>query len=398
MWRPSFILTVAAIGLFAASAALAVGSGGGSGGGAPSCSKDTYSCSDWSECPITGVQTRTCTLSDDCEYVADPKPSDSRACTPECTADTWSCGDWSACASSGTQTRSCTKTEDCQLTDTSSPVTSQSCTPTPTCTADSWECEEWSVCGADGVQERDCAMTYDCTVVATPSPATAQACDPECAEDIWTCGKWQDCDSYGNQSRLCSLTTDCSGVVTDEPVETQRCDHLQCGQGELYDRVFCRLNLAPAGVSRELELEYLPEPCRPLTGEEREECVGYYREFNSCWARPVGEGRFDCARDVLGLGNLRNEVRACGIDQSCLEPLREKVYWLVAFRFYDLEQRAEAMAQAGEVDLDVVARFVTKTIENKIAFYRAETYEERRALIEKMRDGWRSFLIKAGKL
>jgi hypothetical protein len=200
-----------------------------------------------------------------------------------------------------------------------------------------------------------------------------------CTEDAWECSSWSACDIYGNQQRTCQMTLDCANTVTDSPNPGQRCDHLQCDQQALYDRVLCRLNLAPAGIARELEIEYLPESCRPLSGEARSECIDYYDEFNRCWEFPVGESRFDCARDVLELPE---------------NPTAEHVYYMIAFRFYDLEQRAEDFAREG-VDLETTAAFVTKVIENKIAFMAAGSYEERRALIQKMRDDWAAYIIVA---
>lgn len=53
-----------------------------------------------------------------------------QSCTPAptCTVDTWTCSEWSACSSDSTQTKTCTLTSDCPGVDTPSPATSQSCT------------------------------------------------------------------------------------------------------------------------------------------------------------------------------------------------------------------------------------------------------------------------------
>jgi len=48
---------------------------------------------------------------------------------PSCTQDTWSCSDWLTCSSSGSQTRSCSKIFDCPSVVTQSPAISQGCTP-----------------------------------------------------------------------------------------------------------------------------------------------------------------------------------------------------------------------------------------------------------------------------
>ncbi len=156
----------------------------------------------------------------------------------------------------------------------------------------------------------------------------------------------------------------------------------------MYERVFCRLNLAPEGVKRDLELEYNPEACRPLKGHDREECLEYYKDYWPCWKEKTLEGRVECARKVLKLmGDIKAQKTACGGDKACLDEINEHVRHLIVFRFYDLEQRAEAWALEG-VDLESTARFVTKVIENKIAFLSADTSVERRGIIEKMQKDW----------
>ncbi len=98
---------------------------------------------------------------------------------PSCTQDTWSCSDWASCSSSGFQTRSCTKTSECSSVVTLSPNTSQSCTPPPpSCQVDNWSCGAWSSCSASGNQTRNCTKTFDCSSVDTPSPSIFQSCTP----------------------------------------------------------------------------------------------------------------------------------------------------------------------------------------------------------------------------
>lgn len=362
-------LSLSIVGLLVASSALAVGgySGGGGGSGyTPSkCASDTYSCGDWSDCSLDSVQTRECTLTDDCEYVVDEPPEKARSCEPVCRSDGWSCGDWSAC-SNGIQTRTCSLWYDCPLVEDPSPATSQSCS------------EEEPTAEAEPTPEPE----------PEPAPVT-------CTEDTWACSDWTDCDIYGNQQRTCSMSVDCPGVVTNSPNPGQRCDHLQCDQEALYDRVFCRLNLAPAGITRELEIEYLPEPCRPLDGEEQGECIERYQAFNECWKYEVGQPRFDCVRKSLDLDvDIDAAKVACARDAQCLDELTQKIHYMISFRFYDLEARAEDFAREG-VDLETTAAFVTKVLENKVAFQAADSYQERRDLIEQMRDDWAAYIVEA---
>lgn len=59
--------------------------------------------------------------------VQSPQPSPTLV--PSCTQDTWNCSDWSGCSSSGVQTRTCSVTLECSVADTPSPITTQSCIP-----------------------------------------------------------------------------------------------------------------------------------------------------------------------------------------------------------------------------------------------------------------------------
>ena len=59
----------------------AVGGGGGGGGrSTPSCTADTWTCTDWSNCDSSGMQERTCTLSFDCATADTPKPVEKQSC------------------------------------------------------------------------------------------------------------------------------------------------------------------------------------------------------------------------------------------------------------------------------------------------------------------------------
>jgi hypothetical protein len=235
-------------------------------------------------------------------------------------------------------------------------------------------------------------LTFDCEFDDQESPDESQSCTPDCTEDTWECGNWQSCDADGNQSRDCEITSDCAGVVSDKPSSSQRCSYLQCEEGDLVDRVECRLNLTRAGREREIEIRYYPEVCRPFEGHTQEECIEYYADYQPCWDIESVDGRLECAKEVLWLKDtIENKKSACADDEECLEELQEHVHHLILFRFYDLEQRAEEFIEEG-VDVKTTAAFVSKVIENKIAFLGAETYEERRTLIEKMRTDWKAHM------
>lgn len=298
----------------------------------------------------------------------------------------------------------------------------------PTCTEDVWTCGEWSTCSAAGKQTRNCQLSFDCETASTPSPAVEGACTPatppapvppsdnpqgpespqnsgkseSCTEDVWTCSSWSKaCDVNGNQNRTCRLTSDCPAADTPPPLTQQKCDHLQCGaKPELHDRIACRLNLAPAGIARELQLQYLPEECRAMASDkDKEVCEERYKSYESCWNLPAGESRFQCARSVLKLGPLvSDEVKTCqgktGTARvACENEVKDKVFSMVKFRFYDLEQRAEKLGERG-ADLGAIADLETLIEQKKQAFDRATSLAERRQIILDVRQAWQAFISK----
>lgn len=296
----------------------------------------------------------------------------------------------------------------------------------PACTADVWSCGDWSSCSSAGQQTRSCMLSYDCSTATTPKPAEQQPCDPPktstntnqaktnssvnqskkvettCTADIWTCSAWSDrCDTNGLQTRTCSISTECPSATTPSPETSRPCPTLQCGNlGQMRERILCRLNLAPAGVARELQIQYLPEECRALAATaEQNECISYYKSYQPCWSMPAGTGRFACARSVLKLGPIvSQEVQTCrgktGTEQvQCKAELREKVFDFIKFRFYDLEQRAEEFGNRG-ADVQAIADFETAVEQQKQAFGKAATKTERRQIILNVREAWQQFINK----
>lgn len=222
----------------------------------------------------------------------------------------------------------------------------------------------------------------------------------DCQQDTWQCDDWSDCDSYGNQERYCWLVEDCDlDTTTAEPNIHQPCAELQCGNKiTLHDRVWCRLNLTPAAMNRELAIQYLPEECRVLNDTTAQTaCIERYKSYQPCWAIDDNAERVDCARSVLNLQpRLADDIRACVGDISCYRELQAKVYDLIKFRFYELEERAEALAEAG-VSLEAVTDFIVLIIEKKLDFNQATTTGQRRQVILDVRTGWQNFITQASQ-
>lgn len=300
---------------------------------------------------------------------------------------------------------------------------------TSNCTEDTWACTDWGECSSQGKQTRTCRITFDCSNLDTPQPAREQTCVPpkvepvlqpepqtqtqpepevktepapqspalsHCTADTWKCDAWSACDLDGNQKKMCQKMIDCPGVDTSQPLITQRCLTLQCGnKATIRERVACRLSLTSAGLSRELEIEYLPEECRAFekNSDKRKACIALYRAYKPCWMKPVGEERSACARQVLKLGPvLSDEVKKCAGDPICIQTVRERVFNMIKFRFYDLEERAEDLLEDGKASKEAVVEFTANVFENKQTFNAAKTKEERRKAILDMREAWKKFI------
>lgn len=291
--------------------------------------------------------------------------------------------------------------------------------PLPSCTQSTWTCTDWSSCSTTGIQTRNCEETFHCSTANTPEPAVSQSCTPPaappqpsipqaavpqkpaCTESQWQCSPWSSrCDIYGQEHRSCHLVADCPISPTPSPITSQGCAHLQCGnKATLHDRIACRLDLAPEGAVQEFKIQYLPEECRALaaSSDERSECIARYKSYAPCWNLPAGEGRFACARHVLKLGSsVADEATQCqrkvAPDRaSCEQTLKEKVHYMIKFRFYDLEERAEDLARRG-ADLGAVADLETMIESKKQAFGIAETKDQFMQIILDVRSAWQSFI------
>lgn len=288
-------------------------------------------------------------------------------------------------------------------------------TSAPACSADTWRCTDWSACTSAATQTRTCSLTFDCPTATTPRPAESQSCAapaanppiananlsiPQCPNDAWRCDDWSACDTNGQQTRRCTVRSDCANPPA-EPERFRACAQLQCGQlATTRERVVCRLNLSPAGIARELQIQYLPEACRDRTGQARDECIEYYRAYQPCWQADGIAPRLACARNVLKLGPvMAEEVKTCraktGPDQAaCKQALKDKVYDLIKFRFYELEQRAESLGDLG-VDLNIIADFIVTVEGKKLEFDAAPTTAARRQVILDVRQAWNAFIQSA---
>lgn len=152
-------------------------------------------------------------------------------------------------------------------------------------------------------------------------------------------------------------------------------------------------------MARELEIEYLPEECRSLPrANARKQCIATYQSYKPCWHLPVGTERTNCAKQALGLekdtvaAQLERCVTSGKTRAACQEKLREQIYSLIKFRIYDLEERAEELAEEG-ANLTTVAKFVTFIQEQKQTFNAAKSFQERQKVILNVRAEWNRFVL-----
>ncbi len=314
----------------------------------------------------------------------------------------------------------------------------------PSCTQDIWTCGEWSSCNKDNEQSRRCVLTFECKDAETPMPPTKQTCPakpapapapapapvpaatapepapapapspapsvttqapkaPEgCTHDTWVCADWPACDREGMQRRDCRVTLDCATIQTPPPQSERVCPSLQCGgKPTLLERVACRQRLAPAGLAREYEIEYLPELCRARTDKAaRASCVEIYRALQPCWQLSEGAERNACAGRLFKLTSSVG-ARKTECDEKteadrpmCMDLLRSDVHNMILFRMYDLEERAEALA-GRNVPAELIAQFSAAVEEKKIAFDAAKDKDGRRQAILALRAAWQDFVTKA---
>lgn len=184
-------------------------------------------------------------------------------------------------------------------------------------------------------------------------------------------------------------TIDCASPPIEQKEEIPG-SKLKCGGYlDIKDRVQCRLSLREEERS-EYE-NFFPEECK--TRSDAEHCLEIYQAVQQCWDFPNGQARINCVQRVLKLGAILTEKANCnaldaGKRENCNQELKDKVYALVKFRLYNLEEEAEQLMEQGLLTQDQVAEFVVKMEQHKAAFNAVTTTEERRGIILQARQNW----------
>ncbi|MBI5389286.1 hypothetical protein HZB01_02810 [Candidatus Woesearchaeota archaeon] len=172
---------------------------------------------------------------------------------------------------------------------------------------------------------------------------------------------------------------------------------LKCGgYMEIEDRVKCRLSLREE--QRDEWENFFPEECKAKEGKAQESCLTFYKNVQQCWKFPNGRERIDCVKQQLSLGDIETQKIECGLSSntetvaSCQNVLREKVYALVKFRLYNLEENAEELMEDGRLTPDQVAAFVVIMEQKKLAFNSAQSNDERKQILLDARKAWQHLM------
>ncbi len=166
---------------------------------------------------------------------------------------------------------------------------------------------------------------------------------------------------------------------------------LKCG-GYLgiEDRVTCRLKLTED--ERKEYQNFYPEEC--MVRKDKEKCLNVYEAVQPCWQKENGKERIQCVKDAVNVGDVSEERAKCAtlskeMQDDCLLRLQEKVYGVVKFRLYNLEEEAEGLLEKGYLGFDDVRNFVVKMELKKSAFNIAQTKEQRVKVLLAAREDWK---------
>ena len=105
------------------------------------------------------------------------------------------------------------------------------------------------------------------------------------------------------------------------------------------------------------------------------------------------EARVECVKAKIGLRVIAEEKRFCGINISCRERLKQKVFDVVEFRVYNIEERAEAYLETNE---EQVVDFIAQMELKKQEFRNAQTIAAKKEVISEVGRLWAEFRNSVG--
>jgi predicted DNA-binding protein YlxM (UPF0122 family) len=227
-------------------------------------------------------------------------------------------------------------------------------------------------------------------------PATCQSLGKQCGTWPDGCGGTLNCGSCPS-GYTCNPNGQCIQVSppsqqpqqqTTKPIIGE--ENLKCSDlPTMRERIACRIKL-----KQENELNYLPEECRVLTGLERAKCINNYKTTILCFNKESDAERVNCARRAIGLqiATIQQAREDCKGNQTCLNELKEKVFTLIKFRFYNLEYKAQEIMEKYNISESLVVDFISSIETKKQEFNNASSIEDKKQIIKDVSNLWRQFI------
>jgi hypothetical protein len=232
------------------------------------------------------------------------------------------------------------------------------------------------------------------------TPETCQSLDKQCGTWPNECGGTLNCGTCPtgyicNPNGQCVQVSQSPQEQTPQPTQQSnkpiiseegfRCSDLPT----MKERIACRIKL-----KEENELNYLPEECRVLTGLERAKCINNYKTTILCFNKESDAERVNCARRAIGLqiATIQQAKLDCKGNQTCLNELKEKVFTLIKFRFYNLEYKAQEIMEKYNIDESIVVNFISSIENKKQEFNSATSIEEKKQIVQDVMNLWRQFI------
>jgi hypothetical protein len=185
-------------------------------------------------------------------------------------------------------------------------------------------------------------------------------------------------------------------LVTATPSPTpgpRSCD----APSDIRERIRCRVRLPETHEAR--SLPYTPEECRRVGGAPRQQCLANYDATAFCFTHPADSAREACARGALGLRPLAEMLEECrartlAARDDCLQGLRTRWFWVIKFRIYNLEYKAQELIERG-VSEDLAVDFIALLEQKKIDFTENLDFEPKKRVLREVAQAWAEFRSQA---
>jgi|SRR3989344_498639 len=202
---------------------------------------------------------------------------------------------------------------------------------------------------------------------------------------------------------LNSIPSDSKAAITvtdtfeKSSITTESTSGLLCGdRNTRQERIRCRLHLQKEALEEEYTLKYLPEECKDLSDPNREECIQRYKGSQRCWGFKEDASRVNCVKNVLKFKGIIEEREICDSlkdseKRICIGTLKENVFSIIKFRFYNLEERAEDLMKEGKVSENDTVTFIAAVEGKKTEFNTAVPIEQKKEIVKEVETLWIAF-------